>query len=216
MSRAALEAENSPSRVAQGNLMNRLVPYLDLFPRLQDAELARLTGVPEETARALRKQVDAVSHALVRYVDLLPRLRDAELIRLTGASAKTIRFWRLCQPRSAASAAPRQPQQPGSKGTGEYAAATRSAPSGSVRPERAAVSEPASAPAARAVPEQAARPAPTQPSLARSASDTDLGVRGAPFPGYDQDASNAAALDDNSEGIFLGLDLPETGSHNPT
>lgn len=194
--------------------MNRLVPYLDLFSRLHDAELARLTGVPEETAQALRKQVDAVSHALVRYVDLLPRLRDAELIRLTGASAKTIRFWRLCQPKSAACAAPRQSQPSGSRGTGEYSTAARGAPAGSARPERAAA--PAPAPAPRSTPQPAARAAATQPLFARPASDTDLGVRGAPFPGYDVGASNAAALDDDSEGIFLGLDLPETGSHDPT
>lgn len=81
------------------NPMNRLVPYLDLFWRLDDTELGRLGQVEPDVVSALRKQVIEVDHALVRYVDLLPRLSDAELVRLTGATEKTIRFWRLCQPR---------------------------------------------------------------------------------------------------------------------
>lgn len=84
-----------------GNPMNRLVPYLDLFSRLGDEELARLAGTPAATVEALRQQVDEVNRGLERYVDLLPRLSDDELVRLTGAAAKTIRFWRLSQPRAA-------------------------------------------------------------------------------------------------------------------
>lgn len=83
----------------QANPMNRLVPYLDLFGRLEDDELARLAGCDVEVAAALRKQVVAIDRALAHYVDLLPRLADDELVRLTGATPKTIRFWRLCQPR---------------------------------------------------------------------------------------------------------------------
>ena len=100
VSRAELEAskKNASGGSTAPNPMNRLVPYLDLFGRLTDAELARLTSVPAATAAQLRKQVDAVCGALAPYADLLPRLEDAELMRLTGASAKTVRFWRLCQP----------------------------------------------------------------------------------------------------------------------
>jgi len=107
VSRAELEASKKGGGSGGGaapNPMNRLVPYLDLFGRLSDAELGRLTGVPPQTASQLRKQVDAVCDALASYADLLPRLEDAELMRLTGASAKTVRFWRLCQPRPQASA----------------------------------------------------------------------------------------------------------------
>ncbi|MCX4248082.1 hypothetical protein [Paraliomyxa miuraensis] len=81
--------------------MNRLVPYLDLFGRLTDDELARLAGVPASIANNLRRQVVQVDRALARFADLLPRLTDAELVRLTGAAPKTVRFWRLCQPRAA-------------------------------------------------------------------------------------------------------------------
>jgi hypothetical protein len=84
------------------NPMNRLVPYLDLFSRLSDVELARLAVVGPEIVAQLRKQVVQVERALRRYVDLLPRLGDEELVRLTGATNKTIRFWRLCQARPAA------------------------------------------------------------------------------------------------------------------
>lgn len=93
----------SRARSGGANPMNRLVPYLDLFERLDDEELSRLARVPTSVVSSLRKQVDEINVALARYVDLLPRLRDEELIRLTGASAKTIQFWRLCQPRGTAS-----------------------------------------------------------------------------------------------------------------
>jgi hypothetical protein len=81
------------------NPMNRLVPYLDLFGRLGDDELARLSGAPLQAVEGLRIQVDEVHRALGRFADLLPRLSDDELARLTGATTKTIRFWRLSQPR---------------------------------------------------------------------------------------------------------------------
>lgn len=92
------DVQDKPSS-ADANPMNRLVPYLDLFGRLSDEELARLAGVPASVANNLRLQVVQVDRALTRFTDLLPRLTDAELVRLTGATAKTIRFWRLCQPR---------------------------------------------------------------------------------------------------------------------
>lgn len=79
--------------------MNRLVPYLDLFMRLDDAEMSRLAGVEVELVATLRRQVVEISEGLAMYLDLLPRLTDDELVRLTGASAKTVRFWRLCQPK---------------------------------------------------------------------------------------------------------------------
>lgn len=82
------------------NPMNALVPYLDLFCRLDDDELARLAHVETDVVSELRAQVIAIDEGLGQYADLLPRLSDGELVRLTGATAKTVRFWRLCQPRS--------------------------------------------------------------------------------------------------------------------
>ena len=108
VSRADLEAReaarnqsaNSSSGARKaGNPMNRLVPYLDLFGRLSDEELARLARAPQAAVEGLRQQIDDVNRALGRFADLLPRLNDEELSRLTGASTKTIRFWRLSQPR---------------------------------------------------------------------------------------------------------------------
>lgn len=92
------DVQDKPSST-DANPMNRLVPYLDLYGRLSDDELARLAGVPADVAANLRRQVVQVDRALARFTDLLPRLSDAELVRLTGATPKTIRFWRLCQPR---------------------------------------------------------------------------------------------------------------------
>ena len=116
---------------SSSNPMNRLVPYLDLFCRLDDEELARLAGVDEDVCATLRKQVVAIDRGLARYVDLLPRLSDGELVRLTGATAKTIRFWRLCQPRSP------KPLEDASAGDGVVAkAATQKA---TTQPQPAAV-----------------------------------------------------------------------------
>jgi hypothetical protein len=99
VSRAEAEARARESSAKTNNPMNRLVPYLDLFGRLGDDELARLSGAPLHAVEGLRIQVDEVNRALGRFADLLARLSDDELSRLTGATAKTIRFWRLSQPR---------------------------------------------------------------------------------------------------------------------
>jgi hypothetical protein len=100
VSRAEVEARTrEASGQKSNNPMNRLVPYLDLFARLGDEELARLSGAPLQAVESLRVQVDEVNRALGRFADLLARLSDEELARLTGATVKTIRFWRLSQPR---------------------------------------------------------------------------------------------------------------------
>jgi hypothetical protein len=100
VSRAEVEARaRETSGQKSSNPMNRLVPYLDLFGRLGDDELARLSGAPVQSVESLRVQVDEVNRALGRFADLLTRLSDEELSRLTGATVKTIRFWRLSQPR---------------------------------------------------------------------------------------------------------------------
>jgi hypothetical protein len=100
VSRAEVEARTRESSGQKSsNPMNRLVPYLDLFGRLGDEELARLSGAPMQTVESLRVQIDEVNRALGRFSDLLTRLSDEELSRLTGATVKTIRFWRLSQPR---------------------------------------------------------------------------------------------------------------------
>jgi hypothetical protein len=100
VSRAEAEARaRETSGQKSANPMNKLVPYLDLFCRLGDDELARLSGAPVQAVEGLRVQVDEVNRALGRFADLLTRLSDDELSRLTGATTKTIRFWRLSQPR---------------------------------------------------------------------------------------------------------------------
>lgn len=87
--------EQAPSN-ASATARNKLVPYLDLFGRLDDGELSRLASVPTSVVASMRTQVDEICNALEAYADLLPRLGDPELMRLTGATDKTVRFWRLC------------------------------------------------------------------------------------------------------------------------
>lgn len=171
---AAAEPEPEPPAKA-ANPMNRLVPYLDLFCRLDDEELAVLAKVDTEVAATLRKQVVTIDRGLERYVDLLPRLDDTELVRLTGASLKTIRFWRLCQPRMPAAKTP---------GT-SHNARPKAAPtqvSAANEQGREIDTRPASSTAAPA-PSDSADQAGGE-SVARF-----MNFAGDPFPGYDNDAA---------------------------
>lgn len=166
----------------KANPMNKLVPYLDLFCRLDDDELARLAGVDKDVCASLRSQVDAINAGLAAYADLLPRLSDVELTRLTGASDRTIRFWRLCQPRGGVSHSAQQ---------------------------QAAASEPAAPSAAPGVPGESQR-VPTAPhSVVTESLSSESGkfpadatpdedaagyvtLSGAPFPGFDTEGEEAA------------------------
>lgn len=82
-----------------GNPLNRLVPFLDLFIRLSDEELARLAAVDLEHVVTMRLQVDEINKMLAPYEDLVERLNEDELVRLTKGTPKTVRFWLLCRPR---------------------------------------------------------------------------------------------------------------------
>ena len=81
------------------NPLNRLVPFLDLFVRLSDEELARLAAVELEHVVTMRLQVDEINKMLAPYEDLVERLNEDELVRLTKGTPKTVRFWLLCRPR---------------------------------------------------------------------------------------------------------------------
>ena len=81
------------------NPLNRLVPYLDLFSRLNDEELARLAAVDLEHAQTMRAQVDEIAKMLAKYEDLVDRLTEDELVRLSQATPKIVRFWLLSRPR---------------------------------------------------------------------------------------------------------------------
>jgi len=163
--------------------MNLLVPYLDLFSRLDDRELSRLARVDAGVVAELRRQVEEINQALARYVDLLPRLADGELARLTGASGKTIRFWRLCQPRATVT-----------------------------NPARATASGPASAATAAArhgVGGEGAPGVPVHASVSRTpppVSDTPAlavtNIAGQPFPGFEGERGET----DESGYIELAID----------
>ena len=80
------DVQDKPSS-ADANPMNRLVPYLDLYGRLSDEELARLAAVPATVVADLRRQVVQVDRALVRFADLLPRLTEDNPAWMACASA---------------------------------------------------------------------------------------------------------------------------------
>ena len=84
---------------APANPLNRLVPYLDLFSRLGDEELARLAAVDVEHAQTMRAQVDEIAKMMSKYEDLVDRLNEEELVRLSQATPKIVRFWLLSRPR---------------------------------------------------------------------------------------------------------------------
>jgi len=79
--------------------LNKLVPYLDLFTRLEDREIARLADVPERTVARMRTQVSSVGRKLEPFVKLLDRLNDQQLGRVAQISPKMFLYLRLCQPR---------------------------------------------------------------------------------------------------------------------
>lgn len=93
--RAALR-RGDPREVAR---LNKLVPYLDLFERLSDRELARLADVPELTATQMREQIVSVRRKLGSFEPLLERLDDVQLARVADTSPKMFQYLRLCQPR---------------------------------------------------------------------------------------------------------------------
>jgi hypothetical protein len=160
------------------------VPYLDLFGRLEDQELARLASVAVEIVAELRKQVMAVKRGLAPYVDLLPRLSDDELARMTGASVKTVRFWRLCRPKADDDLGP---AEPGARPIAEKAAA-----SGNAQPAQAAA-------ASAGVP---------KPVTTASHSSLE-GLSGEPFPGFE--ANGGESDEEESGDIEIGVFEDDNG-----
>lgn len=198
--------------------MNNLVPYLDLFCRLDNAELARLGGVDTDVVVSLRTQVDTINAGLAAYADLLPRLSDAELVRLTGASDRTIRFWRLCQPRHAASsasvaAAPAaRPAKPA-----ETPAASAGVPDRSENSPTAPHSVVASSPADNTGRFPSAAAMGREGNADADAAAGYVTLSGAPFPGFDDAAAAAAAVDEGGglEGVSLEGESDPLGLGEP-
>lgn len=212
VSRSDRESEPRP------NPMNNLVPYLDLFCRLDNVELARLGGVDTDVVVSLRTQVDAINAGLAAYADLLPRLSDAELVRLTGASDRTIRFWRLCQPRHAASSTPAAPPAPAKP------ANPAGAPAASAGvPDRSENSPTAPHSVVAASPADNTGRFPSAAAMGKAGSaDSDAAagyvtLSGAPFPGFDDAAAAAAAVDEGVglEGVSLEGESDPLGLGDP-
>ncbi len=189
-------SRNDREKEPPPNPMNNLVPYLDLFCRLEDAELARLGGVESDVVASLREQVDTINDGLAAYADLLPRLGDSELVRLTGASDRTIRFWRLCQPRHAAVPSPAAEPPAAKPAEAAEPAATSGVPGSSERSPTAPHSVVAASPVDNTgrFPSAAAMEGAGHQGGGDGAGYVTLS--GAPFPGFD----DAAAADHDDEG----------------
>jgi hypothetical protein len=189
------------------NPMNRLVPYLDLFERLSDAELARLAVVGPDIVAGLRKQVVAVCHTLERYVDLLGRLPDEDLVRLTGASAKTVRFWRLCQPRTGRAVETPTPAPAVPPARGEEPGVARAVRSRAETAPHPVVDRADDTTQPRST--QPMRPTPPpqtseQPRNSGTGTHQQIDINGTPFPGFDYDAREPVPDE-------LEVQLPELG-----
>ncbi len=188
------DKEHKEEKEPAVNPMNRLVPYLDLFTRLNDGELARLAGVDEEVCSTLRAQVVTITEGLAAYADLLPRLSDRELVRLTGATDKTIRFWRLCQPRDGSNASARSSGAQVAPGrretTGRHAPVSHASESGSRMP-----TAPHSPVAAQGA--DATGRFPSSDALGHGPGDSQTSgfveLSGAPFPGFEQDSGRSGS-----------------------
>lgn len=198
------EAEKGPPP----NPMNNLVPYLDLFCRLGDAELARLGGVDLDVCVSLRAQVDTIGNGLAAYSDLLPRLSDSELVRLTGTSDRTIRFWRLCQPRHAVAAAP-------PVATSAAATKPRTATPGVPDERERSPTAPHSVAAESPRDNTGRLPTVAAMDVVGDGDDDGAGyvtLSGAPFPGFDEEAGAGA---DGLEGVSLDGDPDPLGLGDP-
>jgi hypothetical protein len=73
-----------------------LEPVLDLFVRINDEQIVRLTGVPQEIVEQQRSEIEQIMVALEPFEDLLPRLDDEALARLAEQEEISIEFWRRC------------------------------------------------------------------------------------------------------------------------
>jgi len=196
--------------------MNNLVPYLDLFCRLDDAELVRLGGVELDVVVSLRAQVDTINDGLAAYADLLPRLSDSELVRLTGASDRTIRFWRLCQPRHVVVSKPAaEPPVARPSEAAPPTGATSGVPAASERSPTAPHSVVAASPA-----DNTGRfPSAAAMDGAGAGDEGGAGyvtLSGAPFPGFDDAAAAAAAEDGGGlDGVSLDGEPDPLGLGDP-
>lgn len=195
------EMDARTEKKSEGNPMNSLVPYLDLFARLDDREMARLARVERAVVADLRRQVDEIDRALAKYVDLLPRLSDGELTRLTGASGKTIRFWRLCNARAWS--------EPGARGADAQKPETVTPRSHSVGGE-ATPGVPSQAPVTRTpapvqTPEPGLEPA-SEPGPSPSPTTPDEPESAPTFPGLDDQAQTATGDEDDIQFALIDDD----------
>ena len=76
---------------------DKLIPYLDLFDRLDDEEIGRISGVEKSLVGEVRSVIESIYDPLREYENLLDTLDDAQLCKLFGFPKSAASIWRHCR-----------------------------------------------------------------------------------------------------------------------
>lgn len=79
------------------NTRDKLTPYFDLFDRLDDEELGRISGVPAEIVGEVRIVIESIYDPLREYEKLMETLDNAQLCKLFGIPQSAAAIWRHCR-----------------------------------------------------------------------------------------------------------------------
>jgi hypothetical protein len=90
---------------------DKLIPYFDLFDRLDDSEISRIAQVDKQVVSEVRTVVESIYDPLRKYENLLETLDDAQLCKLFGFPKSAAAIWRHC--RAPGTLAPDQRQASG-------------------------------------------------------------------------------------------------------
>jgi hypothetical protein len=79
------------------NTRDKLIPYFDLFDRLDDEQLSRVSGVPAHIVDEVRTVVESIYDPLREYEKLMETLDDGQLCKLFGFPRSAAAIWRHCR-----------------------------------------------------------------------------------------------------------------------
>lgn len=76
---------------------DKLIPYFDLFDRLDDSEISRIAQVDVQVVSEVRTVIESIYDPLRNYEKLLDTLDDAQLCKLFGFPKSAAAIWRHCR-----------------------------------------------------------------------------------------------------------------------